>query len=580
MLGALTASREGGHLGMDALVHQFGPRARKLAQSLSMLFSAFVACLAAQYARELVLLERATPSDAHSVIASWLVLAILPIAFLGMALRFFLLGTLPWATPSTDAASAAEPSTPAWGHKPAQFGWLALFAGLVLAGLAGFLPKQIVGFIFEAKPWLLCALALAVFAVLGAPFFALIAAVAGLGFLYAGYEPESLTLVINEFNRISEMPVLVAIPLFTFAGYLLAESGTPERLVRLARASVGWMPGGLAIVAILACAIFTALTGASGVTIVALGAVLLPALRQGAYSESFNLGLLTTSGSLGMLFVPALPLIVYGVVAQQLNTTPAVEIQQLFIAGILPGLLMILALSAYAIWKAPKNITLPRFNLGELLSAIKESAWELPLPIVVAIGFLSGKVAPSEIAAVTAVYVAFVTLVIRREIKLRELPRVLREAMVLVGAIMTILGMSLALTNMLIDQEVPGKLFEYVKLHVHSKAAFLLILNFFLLVFGMLLEGFPAIVILTPLLLPIAMGYGVNPIHFGIIFIANLQVGLFLPPVGMNLFIASMRFQQPVMKLIRACIPFFLILFGCTLIITYWPWLSLALLGP
>ncbi len=414
---------------------------------------------------------------------------------------------------------------------------------------------------------------------LGTPFFALIGAIAVLGFLSGGYEMDAMATIAIEFNRISEMPVLIAIPLFTIAGYLLAESQTPQRLVKLSNAAVGWMPGGMAIMAILACAIFTAVTGASGVTIVALGAVLLPALRHAMYPENFNLGLLTTSGSLGMLFVPALPLIIYGVVAQQLNTTPAVEIQDLFIAGLIPGLLMIAALAAYAIWKAPKTAHTASFSSKALFAALKDNAWELPLPLVIAAGLLSGKVAPSEIATVTALYVMLITLFVRREIKFTDLPRVLREAMVLVGAIMTILGMSLALTNMLIDQEIPNQFFEYVNQHVQSKALFLLILNFFLLFFGMLLEGIPAIVILTPLLLPISMRFGVDPVHFGIIFVANLQVGLFLPPVGMNLFIASMRFKAPVTRIIKACVPFFLILFGCILLITYVPQLSLFLLG-
>ena len=422
-------------------------------------------------------------------------------------------------------------------------------------------------------------LVLLLLAAFGTPFFALIAALAVFGFVYAGYEP---TLLVVEFNRIAEMPVLVAIPLFTLAGYVLSESGAPQRLVRLANASVGWMPGGLAIVSILACAIFTVLTGASGVTIVALGAVLLPALRHGMYDDKFNLGLLTTSGSLGMLFAPALPLIIFGVVAQQLNleNAPPVEMQQLFLAGILPGVLMIVALSIYAIVKAPKNAPLQPFRLNEFAGALKDSAWELPLPILVAVGILSGKVAPSEIAAVTAIYVLVVYVLIRRELPFRALPRVLRDAMMLVGAILTILGMSLALTNVFIDQEIPTKLFDLVRTHIDSKITFLLILNVFLLIFGMLLEGIPAIVILTPLLMPIAVGYGIHPVHFGIIFIANLQIGLFLPPVGMNLFIASMRFQEPITRLVRACVPFFLILLLCTLVITYVPWLSLVLLAP
>jgi C4-dicarboxylate transporter, DctM subunit len=280
-----------------------------------------------------------------------------------------------------------------------------------------------------------------------------------------------------------------------------------------------------------------------------------------------------------MLFAPALPLIIYGVVAQQLNTQPPVLMQDLFLAGVVPGLLMILALSLYALYKAPRaDTTQPkaRFRTAEVWSAVKAAGWELPLPFVVAAAIASGTVAPSEIAAMTALYVSIVVLVIRREVAWRELPRVLREAMVLVGAIMMILGMSLALTNMLIDQEVPTRLFELIRAHIESKWAFLLIINVFLLIFGMLLEGFPAIVILTPLLLPIAMGYGIDPVHFGIIFVANLQIGLFLPPVGMNLFIASMRFKAPITQLIRASMPFFLILLACTLLITYVPQISIG----
>jgi C4-dicarboxylate transporter, DctM subunit len=418
-------------------------------------------------------------------------------------------------------------------------------------------------------------LALLVLAACGAPFFALIGAIALFGFIQAGYEP---TLLLVEFNRISEMPVLIAIPLFTLAGYILAESGAPKRLVRLANAGMGWMPGGLAIVAIIACAIFTVLTGASGVTIVALGAVLLPALRHGMYDDRFSLGLLTTSGSLGMLFAPALPLIIYGVVAQQLSVpnAPTVEIQQLFLAGILPGLLMIFALSGYAIYKAPKSAPMSSFDPKELVAALKASVWEIPLPIIILAGFLSGKVPPSDIATVTAIYVLVVYVFVNREVKFKDLSRILREAMILVGAILTILGMSLALTNVFIDQEIPTKLFDLVKSTIDSKLTFLLILNAFLLIFGMLLEGIPAIVILTPLLLPIAVGYGIHPVHFGIMFIANLQIGLFLPPVGMNLFIASMRFGESITRLIKSCIPFFIILMLCTLAITYIPWLSMV----
>jgi len=423
----------------------------------------------------------------------------------------------------------------------------------------------------------LMALALLLLALLGAPFFALIGAVALLGFHDQGYD---LAVVAVEINRLGEMPVLVAIPLFTLAGYLLSESQAPKRLVRLTQALVGWMPGGLAIVALVASALFTALTGASGVTIVALGAVLFPALIQGRYSEKFALGLVTASGSLGLLFAPSLPLIIYGVVAQQLNTNPPVSVEDLFLAGIIPGVLMLLVLSVYAISQSPK---IPReerrFVPAEARAALWDTRWELPLPFLVLGGIYSGRIAPSEAATLTAVYVFVVSVLVRREIPWKRLPQIVREAMMLVGGILLILGTAFALTNYLIDAEIPTRLFDWVQAHVSQKWIFLLALNAFLLFFGMLLEGYPAIVVLTPLVLPIATGYGMDPVHFGILFLANLQIGLFLAPLGMNLFIASYRFRKPVTQVIRASWPFFLLLFACALAITYVPWLSLALLG-
>lgn len=422
---------------------------------------------------------------------------------------------------------------------------------------------------------LLAILALLLLAALGAPLFALIAAVALLGFHFAGQEGIAVAV---EFYRLADMPALIAIPLFTLAGYLLAESRAPQRLVRVTNALLGWLPGGLAIVAVLACAMFTAFTGATGVTIVALGAVLYPALLQQKYGEKFSLGLLTASGSLGLILVPSMPLILYGVVAQQFHTTPPVTIDALFKAGVLPCALMIVLLAIYSIWHARRvGVTREEVSGRELVAALKGAAWELPLPFVILAGIYSGKLAASEAAAATALYVAIVAIVVRREIPLARLPKVARDAMVLVGALLVILGFSLALTNWLIDAEVPEKLFGLIQQHITSKGMFLLVLNVFLLVFGMLLEGFPAIIILVPLVLPVALKYGVDPIHLGIVFLANLQLGIFLPPVGMNLFIASMRFNKPVLTLVRASAPFFLILLAAVLAITYWPALSLAL---
>jgi tripartite ATP-independent transporter DctM subunit len=418
------------------------------------------------------------------------------------------------------------------------------------------------------------AVVLLLLAALGAPLFALIGAIALFGFHVAG---QPGTAVAIEFYRLADMPALVAIPLFTLAGYLLAESEAPRRLVRLTNALFGWLPGGLAIVSVCACTLFTAFTGATGVTLVALGAVLYPALRHAHYPERFSLGLLTASGSLGLLLVPSMPLILYGVVAQQFHTTPPVAIDALFKAGLLPCLLMIVVLSVYSAFVARSLPRPPRSSAREVRAAIKDAGWELPLPFVVLAGIYSGKLAASEAAAATALYVLIVTVLIRREIRLPELPRVIREAMLLVGAILIVLGFSLALTNWLIDQDVPERLFSVMKAGIDSRIGFLLLLNAFLLVFGMLLEGFPAIIILVPLVLPVALHYGVDPIHLGIIFLANLQIGIFLPPVGMNIFIAAARFDRPATTIIRASLPFYAVLLMCVLIITYWPQLSLAL---
>jgi C4-dicarboxylate transporter DctM subunit len=414
-----------------------------------------------------------------------------------------------------------------------------------------------------------------VLALIGAPLFAIIVSSALLGFQA---EEVNLQVVTIEIYRLAEMPILLAIPLFTFAGYLLGESNAPHRLVRLTNALLGWLDGGLAIVALVACALFTAFTGASGVTIVALGALLYPALREAEYPERFSLGLVTTSGSLGLLFAPALPLILYGIVAQQMNTTPPVRIEDLFAAGLIPGLMMVVMLSAYAIWVVRGRTKVREaFTWKEALGAIREAGWEIPLPIVILGGIYSGTFALSEAAAVTAIYALIVEVGIRREISFAKLPEVMRESMILVGAIMIILGVSLASTNYLIDSEVPSRLFDLVRARVDSPFVFLILLNVFLLSLGMILDIFSAIVIMVPIILPIAIGYGIHPVHLGIIFLANMQIGYITPPVGMNLFISSHRFERPVIEVYRATIPFFIILLISVLLITYVPAISLLL---
>jgi C4-dicarboxylate transporter DctM subunit len=413
-------------------------------------------------------------------------------------------------------------------------------------------------------------------AILRAPLFVVIALSAMIGF----YSQEvNLSVISIEVYRLAEMPILIAIPLFTFAGYLLGESKASTRLVNLTNSLLGWMPGGLAIVAIFACALFTAFTGASGITIVALGGLLYPALKQAGYLENFNLGLLTSSGSLGLLFAPSLPLILYGVVAQQMDLDQPVSISDLFLAGIFPGLLMLLMLVLYSMMQPRDRSRREPFNLRAAIDAILAAKWEIPLPFLVLGGIYGGYFAVSEAAAVTAVYVLIVEVLIIRDIKVSELPEIMRDAMMLVGGIMIIVGVSLASTNYLIDAEVPTRMFAFIQSHIDEKLTFLILLNLFLLVLGMMLDIFSAIVIIVPIILPVAVGYGIHPVHLGIIFLANMQLGYFTPPVGMNLFIASYRFDKPVMTLYLATIPFFVVLLVAVLIITYWPMLSLVLLS-
>jgi tripartite ATP-independent transporter DctM subunit len=419
---------------------------------------------------------------------------------------------------------------------------------------------------------ILTGLLLVLVALLGAPLFAVIAASAVLGFSRTGVDP---IVVSMEVYRIADTPVLLAIPLFTFAGYIVGESNAPQRLVRVSNALFGWMPGGLAVVALVTCALFTAFTGASGVTIVAMGALLYPALKDAGYREEFNLGLITTSGSLGLLFPPSVPLILYGIVAET-------SIDKLFVAGILPGMLMLVLLAAWSMREGKVRVTKtrakPELSFTEVVESLREAIWELPLPVIVLGGVYSGFFAVSEAAAVTVIYVLIVEVLIYREISFRQIPGIMRESMVLVGGILIILGVSLASTNYLIDAGVPDALLKLVTDNISSKLTFLILLNIFLLILGAMLDIFSALVIVVPLILPIAVGFGIDPIHLGIIFLANMQIGYCTPPVGMNLFIASYRFGKPVVLLYRAAFPFLVMLLLTVLIITYVPWLSTVLL--
>jgi len=403
---------------------------------------------------------------------------------------------------------------------------------------------------------------------IGAPIFIVICGMT----LYLFFSSQiDSSAVIVEIYRLASTPVLVAIPLFTFAGYLLSESGAPRRLIRLSNALLGWLPGGLAVIALSTCAIFTALTGATGLTIIALGGILLPAMMRARYPEPFSLGLVTTSGTLGLLFPPSLPLIIYAIVAK-------VRIDQLFIAGILPGVLLVGLLSAFSIYISLRsNVPRSRFQMNEVFGALKDVLLELPLPFVVLGGIYSGFFAVSEAAAISAVYVLLVEVAIYRDIKFRALPGIMRQSMVLVGGILIILGAAMGLTNYLIDAQIPLQMLAFFKAHVQSKIVFLVVLNGFLLAVGCTMGIFSALVVVVPLLGPIAQAYGIDPIHLGIIFLTNLEIGASIPPLGINLFIAGMRFEKPILRLYVASLPFIAILLFALALITYWPSLSLVL---
>ncbi len=407
-------------------------------------------------------------------------------------------------------------------------------------------------------------------AILRTPLFLVIGSLALLSFYSADID---VSVVVIEMVRLADTPLLVSLPLFIFAGILLSESGAPQRILRFSNTFLGWLPGGLAVVSLLVCAVFTAFTGASGVTIFALGGLLLPALLTDGYEERFSLGLITSSGSLGLLFPPSLPLILYGVIAEA-------RIDHLFLAGILPGITMLVLLMLYGIAHRPQNVRkATSANQQEsMLATLKSIIWELPLPVLLLGGIYGGVLVPGEAAAVTALYVIIVEVFILRDVPLRNLPHIMGKSMVLFGGILVILAASMASTNYLIDQEVPTRLFAFLQSYIHSKYTFLLLLNVFLLIVGAMLDIFSALVLIVPLILPIANGFGIDPIHLGIIFLTNLQIGYCTPPVGLNLFLASYRFEKPVTELYRATLPFLGLLLITLAIITYLPWLSSILI--
>lgn len=406
-----------------------------------------------------------------------------------------------------------------------------------------------------------------ILAVIGTPIFVVMSFFALAAFSFADIETSAVAV---EIFRIASAPTLLTIPLFTFAGYLMAESQSPKRLLKLAEASLGWLPGGVAIVSLVICAFFTAFTGASGVTIIALGGLLFPILLKEGYSEKFSLGLITTSGSLGLLFPPSLPIILYGLVAK-------VDIDKLFKAGIIPCCLLIFILSLWSIkngsgiWEKRK-----KFDSKDLLDAIWAARFEIPLPLFVLIGIYGGYTTASEAAAFTAFYVLVMECFLYKDLKLfKDIPRIITESMTLVGSILLILCCALGMTNYLVDEEVPMKILDLMRGFITSKYVFLAFLNIFLLIVGALMDIFSAIIVVVPLITPIAAEFGVDPIHLAIVFLTNLEIGYITPPVGINLFISSFRFDRSITDLYKASFPFLLLLLLALLMITYIPQFSL-----
>ncbi|BBO73650.1 hypothetical protein DSCW_10670 [Desulfosarcina widdelii] len=426
------------------------------------------------------------------------------------------------------------------------------------------------------NPLTLAILAILTLALLETPVFTVIAALSMACLFFVDHDLLALQMILIEMNRLGSMPVLVALPLFTFVGCLLTETRAPQRIMDFIEALLGWLPGGMAIAALCSCAFFTALTGASGVTIVALGSILYPVMRSRGYEEKFTLGLLTTSGSLGLLFPPSLPVILYGVIAQ-------VDISRIFKAALVPGILLIVVLSGYAFFKqmgAPQRRPQSDISFQRVKTAFVAGIWDWPVIGIILAGVYGGFVTIAEVSAVVLVYAVVVECFVLKEVSFwRQLPSIIVESAVLSGAIIVILGFALGFTGFLVDERIPNRILVFLTTFCESKLMFLAGLNLFLLAVGCIMDIFSAIVIVVPIIIPIALSYGVDPIHLCVIFLVNLEIGYSTPPVGINLFISSLKFEKPVTLLYRASIPYLLLLLVVLVVITYVPWLSLFLVG-
>ena len=395
----------------------------------------------------------------------------------------------------------------------------------------------------------------------------------GIAALLFWFDWTPLSAISAETYRIVVSPTLPTIPLFTIAGFLLAESKSSIRLLSLFQALFGWIPGGTPIVLVIICGFFTAITGGSGVTILALGGLLMPMLIKDGFSKDFSLGLITVSGSIGLLFPPSLPLIIYGV-------TAGVSIKSIFLGGIIPGLLILVIVASWAIFSSKRqSVAVYDFKINNIKSALIESKWEIAIPFIIMFGIFGGYMTLVETAAISALYVLFITVVIYRDISFSKVGNILIDCCALIGGVLIILGVAMGLTSYIIDAEVPMMLLEWVKTNISSKYIFLILLNVFLLIVGCMMDIFSATIIVVPLIKPIAAYFGIDPIHLAIIFIANLELGYLTPPVGMNLFLSAYRFDESMKSVYTSTMPFYFVMLFCVILITYFPILSTWLVG-
>ncbi len=571
-LGAIAAAGHLKHIHMDVAGRLLPVGPRLLLRRTTALAAAAVSLVLSRAAWLYLSDERRFGGEAFLGIPSWVATGIVWLGFLGLAARFLSralasgesLGRVLEEIDGGAGGATLETRKQKILEVVILLVWAATAAGAL--GLTG------------GVGWILAGV---VMALLGTPLFAVLGFFALRAF---AAEDISVAAVATEMVRLASSPVLVSIPLFTLAGYLFAASRMPRRLLALTSAFLGWMPGGVAVVAMVACAVFTAFTGASGVTIIALGGLLMPVLLAEGFRERFALGLLTTGGSLGILFPPSLALILYSYVASNtagslgLGLSRGPSVDRLFLAGLLPGLLLIGLLSILAVRARPRGSDGSRATSGVgKWEALRRAAWELPLPLIVLGGIYGGRLTVTEAAAATAAYGLLAEVLLYKDISLRRVPEVASESVTLVGGILIILASALGLTNYLIDAEVPAAVLGWIQGVVTSRFAFLLALNVFLLIVGCLMDIFSALIVVVPLIVPLALQYGVDLVHLGIIFLANLEIGYSTPPVGLNLFISSFRFGKPVVEVYVASFPFLLMELVALGLITYLPDLSLFL---